>query len=104
MINGHSRQQPFGQRKPVDGLPWGVGVPIILVMSVSVFASIWFGWRIDKDLGELALNRQGFAVETARNRELIARRDNLLAKESVIKKAAVLGLFPPTAKQIRKIK
>lgn len=104
MIGDHSRQQSFGRRQSTDRLPWGVGVPIILVMSISVFASIWFGWRIDKDLGELALNRQGFAIETERNRELISRRDNLLAQGNVIKKAAVLGLFPPTAEQIRKIK
>ena len=88
--------------KSDGGLPWGIGAPIIVVMSLSVVASLWFGWQIDKDLGELSLNRQEFAIETEINQELIARRDSLLARENITKKAAVLGLFPPNDKQIRK--
>jgi hypothetical protein len=107
MIDDHCRHQQVGgvrRRRSNDGLPWGVGAPIILVMSLSVVASLWFGWRIDKDLGELARNRQELARETDMNRELTARRDSLLVKENIVKKAAVLGLFPPTDKQLRKIK
>ena len=115
LSDDHSRQQPAGAVRPVvgdrrrarptksgDGLPWGIGAPIIVVMSLSVVASLWFGWQIDKGLGELSRNRQEFAIETEMNRELIARRDSLLAKENITKKAAVLGLFPPNDKQIRK--
>lgn len=111
MIDDHYRQHSSGGARPMPGrrktseaLPWGVGVPIILLMSLSVFASLWLGWRINKDLGELSRNRQVCADVTEMNRELIARRDSLLAKENIVKKAAVLGLLPPTDKQVRKIK
>ncbi|MEN8135975.1 MAG: hypothetical protein ABFS18_10660 [Thermodesulfobacteriota bacterium] len=93
-----------GRRKANDSLPWGLGLPIILVISLSVVASLWFGWKIDKGLGELARNRHEIVSETEVNSQLITRRDGLLAKENIVKKAAVLGLFPPTDKQIRKIK
>jgi len=74
---------------------------MIMVMAVSVAASLWFGWRIDKELGELSRNRQEVIEETEANRELLAKRDGLLSRESIAKKAAVLGLFPPTDEQIR---
>jgi hypothetical protein len=93
-----------GRRKADDRLPWGLGLPIILVISLSVGASLWFGWKIDKGLGELARNRHEITSETEVNLQLISQRDGLLAKENIVKKAAVLGLFPPTDKQIRKIK
>jgi len=83
-------------------LPWRIGVPMIMVMAVSVAASLWFGWRIDKELGELSRNRQEVIGETEANRELLAKRDGLLSRESIAKKAAVLGLFPPIDEQIRK--
>lgn len=85
-----------------DGLPWRIGVPMIMVMIVSVAASIWFGWRIDRDLGELSRNRREFINETEIGRELLLKRDSLRSRESIVKKAAVLGLFPPTDEQIRK--
>ncbi len=112
-MDDHCRQHSYEGARPVSGavrrksndaMPWRVGLPIILVMSLSVVASLWFGWRIDKDLGALSRNRQELASATEMNRELIARRDSLLAKKNILKKAAVLGLFPPTDKQIRKIK
>jgi hypothetical protein len=75
---------------------------MIMVMIVSVAASIWFGWRIDRDLGELSRNRREFINETEIGRELLLKRDSLRSRESIVKKAAVLGLFPPTDEQIRK--
>ncbi|MDF1577879.1 MAG: hypothetical protein RQ753_05855 [Desulfurivibrionaceae bacterium] len=99
MIRPRSRARTTGAG---DGLPWRIGVPIIMLMVVGIVTSVWFVWRIDKDLGELARNRQEFIAETEINRELTARRDSLLAPESIVRKAAVLGLFPPTDEQIRK--
>lgn len=108
------RHQAFGKAEPVrarrrgrlaktdDRLPWGVGVPIIMVMTMGVVGSLWFGWKIDKGLGELSRNRQGLAIEAEMNQELVAKRDSLLARENIIRKAAVFGLFPPTDKQLRK--
>lgn len=84
------------------GLPWGMGGVIILIMTMSIAASLWFGWQIDKDLGKLKQKQQEFSRETEQNRELTARNDSLLTKESITLKAAVLGLLPPTENQIRK--
>ncbi|MFO7606295.1 MAG: hypothetical protein R6W72_08355 [Desulfurivibrionaceae bacterium] len=85
-----------------DGLPWRIGVPMIMIMVVGIVTSVWFVWRIDSDLGELSRSRQELVDETEANRELTARRDFLLSRENMVKKAAVLGLFPPTDEQIRK--
>lgn len=85
-----------------DGLPWRIGVPMLMVMMMGVVASIWFAWRIEQDLGELSRNRRESIAATGVNRELTARRDSLLSRDSIVKKAAVLGLFPTTDEQIRK--
>lgn len=115
MIVGYCRQyfgglykpEPRGRRRPRfagddAGLPWVVGVPLILLITISVGVILWLGWKIDKDLGALARNRQELARATEVNRDLTARRDHLLAPENMSRKAAVLGLFRPTAAQIRK--
>lgn len=77
------------------------GVVIVTVMILSVMASIWYGWRIGKGLGDLAWQRQEFTRNTGLNRELAGRRDDLLAPKMIVRKAAVLGLFPPSPKQVR---
>lgn len=85
-----------------NGIPWGVGVPIALVIALTIIVSLWFGWKIDNGLDELFLKQQKFSSETEKNLALVAKRDRLFAKESIVRKAAVLGLFPPTENQIRK--
>ncbi len=79
-----------------------MGAVIAAIVLMGVMASLWFGWRINHDRGRLTRLRQDFSRESELNRELIARRDSLLAKKTITRKAAVLGLFPPTKKQIRK--
>lgn len=79
-----------------------MGVVLVTIMLMSVIACLWFGWRINHDLGRLAELRQESARESEENLTLMARRDSLLAKKTITRKAAVLGLFPPTKKQIRK--
>lgn len=85
-----------------QGMPWKFGIPIILAMVFGVCASVWLGWKIDHGLAELSLQRQKYAVETENNQILVAERDRLMAKINITRKAAVLGLFPPNANQIRK--
>lgn len=86
------------------GLSWLIWAPVATVILVSFVASLWFAWQINKNLGEFSRQQETFAREKEINTDLIARRDKLSAKENISKKAAVLGLFPPNDKQIRKIK
>lgn len=79
-----------------------MGLALVAVMLLSVVACLWFGWRINHNLDRLARLRQEFTKERAINQELITRRDSLLTKKTITRKAAVLGLFPPTKKQLRK--
>ena len=79
-----------------------MGVVIAIVVIMAVIACLWFGWRINYDLGRLTGLQQEFSREKEVNLELTTRRDSLLSKTTIIRKAAVLGLFPPTKKQIRK--
>jgi len=71
-------------------------------MAISLFAGLWFGWRVETDLDLLAEKQLEFAGEKELNRELTATYDRLLSRESIVKKAAVLGLFPPSTEQLRK--
>ena len=79
-----------------------MGLALVAVMLLSVVACLWFGWRINHNLDRLARLRQEFTKESAINQELITRRDSLLTKKTITRKAAVLGLFPPTEKQLRR--
>lgn len=115
MIDALVRRRPSGDYRPsllakrrdraakaAEGLPWGLAVPIILALTMAVFASLWLGWKIDQNLGELSRQRRELSKETEVNRDLVAQNARLLTKKNITMKAAVLGLFPPNEKQIRK--
>jgi hypothetical protein len=73
-----------------------------MVITLSVGTTLWFGWKIDRDLGALSRTQREMARATEINRDLIAKRNQLTTQENITRKAAVLGLFPPTGAQIRK--
>ena len=79
-----------------------VGVVLAIVTLMGAIACLWFGWRINYDLGRLTDLRRENTREKEVNLELTTRRDSLLTKTTITRKGAVLGLFPPTKKQIRK--
>ncbi len=100
------RQNAY-RRAPVGadggGFLWkAVGVFVSFAVVIGVAASLWLGWQIDSGLDELAAGRQFVKEATARNAVLLTRRDGLRGRKHVEAAAAGLGLYPPTAWQVRR--
>ncbi|MBU0483536.1 MAG: hypothetical protein KKB30_03375 [Proteobacteria bacterium] len=80
----------------------GIGLVVTLATLVGCATSLWFGWKIRINLDALGHDKEVRRELSAINRELLTDREKLLAKERIEKEAAVIGLFPPSAKQIRR--
>lgn len=79
-----------------------ITVVVTIAMLLGVSASIWFGWLIRAGLDELGGSQKTRQEFTALNSKLVARRNSLLTREKIEAAAEKIGLYPPTAKQIRR--
>ncbi len=79
-----------------------IGLVITMVMIAGVAMSFWFGWLVKNGLDELANSQAKRQELHTLNEKLIARRDNLLSREKIETAAKQLGLYPPSAKQVRR--
>ncbi len=79
-----------------------VGLIVVSAMLVGVAVSFWLGWKIRADLDALSRDSRIRKQLTVVNRSLIAQRDELLTKEKIEEAAAHIGLYQPSAKQIRR--
>jgi len=78
------------------------GTTILVLIVIGILANIWLGWAVSKDLGSLAVSRDEYRQGKLFNQELVARRDELLSSKIIERKAAVLGLFKPDKRKIRR--
>lgn len=100
---GAIRQNLPGRRGDAEGrMLKAIGLIVVSAMLVGVAASLWFGWKIRTDLNELARDSRIREQLTLVNRDLNSRRDELMTKENIEEAAAELGLYQPTARQIRR--
>ena len=79
-----------------------VGVTILTIIFMGVMANIWLAWAVTDDRRSLVTSQDEYQQGSLFNRELIAQRDELLSRKNIERKAAVLGLFKPGKKQIRR--
>lgn len=79
-----------------------IGVLVTIAMLLGISASVWFGWLIRAGLDELGGSQKTRQELTALNSNLVAQRNSLLTREKVEAAAKEIGLYPPTAKQIRR--
>jgi hypothetical protein len=79
-----------------------VGVIILTLIAMGILVNVWLAWAVTKDSRSLAVSRNEHRQGKEFNRELVGQRDGLLSSKSIEKKAAVLGLFKPGKRQIRK--
>ncbi|MGV1098065.1 hypothetical protein ACUUL3_01455 [Thiovibrio sp. JS02] len=100
-----SRQRVSGRnpRGPEQGgILKLVGVVAVVAMLVGVASSIWFGMALQAGLGKLDKSKQERQVLLTTNRLLSDEREALLRQEKIEMAAKVIGLYPPSEKQIRR--
>ena len=115
MIQDYSRRySTVGRRQKVrrrgngnsgadSGLLWkAVGVLISFAVVVGVAASLWLGWQIDSGLDALGKARESRQEASLRNKDLVAKWNDLRSREKVEAAAAKLNLYPPASRQVRR--
>jgi len=79
-----------------------IGAVTVVAMLLGVVSSLWFGVALRDGLGRLGKGQQEKAELVAANMTLVAEKDALLQQEKIEAAAGRLGLFPPSAKQMRR--
>ena len=79
-----------------------IGLIVTVAMILGIAMSFWFGWLVRNGLDELAQSQTRRHELITSNEKLVAQRDNLLSREKIGAVAKDLGLYPPSAKQIRR--
>ncbi len=100
-----NRQKVSGRR--AGGSEWDgpykiIGAVAVGAMLLGVAGSLWFGVALRDGLGRLDKGKQEKVELAAANVALSAERDALLQQEKMEAAAGRLGLFPPSAKQMRR--
>jgi hypothetical protein len=78
-----------------------VGVLLVIAVLAGITTSLWFGRQIRTALDDIGQGKEMHAALVSQNRELIAKKKQLLARSHVETVAKGMGLYPPTSGQIR---
>ena len=79
-----------------------VGSTILTFIAGVILLNFWLGWLISDASRSLVISQDEYQQGSLFNRELVSKREELLSAKSIERKAAVLGLFRPGKKQIRR--
>lgn len=79
------------------------GLLALVATIIGVGGSLWFGYRINSGLDELAGRQSRLVVLQKQHQHLLQRRDALLAEKRIEALARKMGLYPPTHQQIKKL-
>ena len=74
-----------------------------LALAVAVVGVGFLGWQVQQRGSSLSQERFDQDGLTRANRELSGKRDQLLARDNITRKAAMLGLYPARPDQLRTI-
>ena len=101
-----------GSRQKVSGRRTGgadqerpfkiIGAVTVAALLLGVAGSLWFGVALQDSLGKLDKGKQEKTELAATNAALSAEKEALLKQEKIEAAAGRLGLFPPSAKQMRR--
>jgi cell division protein FtsL len=104
------KRQKITRRETVGAHPherkwfWRItGTVVFLALTVGMVASLWFGYRINSSLAELATQQEQLEQATATNQLLQQQQEKLLSEERVLEAVRDRGLNPPTAAQIKRM-
>lgn len=78
-----------------------VGGMLLVVLTLGVGTSCWYGMRVRTaidEIGRISLSNQELVQ---RQHELTNRKNILLQRDNLEKAAMQIGLFAPTARQLR---
>lgn len=78
-----------------------VGAMLVLALAVGVTSSFWLGNQIRTTLDSIGNNRVIHTALTLENDRLLGQRNRLLSRDRIEAAAKNLGLYPPSATQIR---
>lgn len=78
-----------------------IGSMVVLSLLLGVGSTFWYGLRVRIALEQIAAGETMKQEQSARNLELVNQRDWRLSSEQMEQAAARLGLFPPSAEQLR---
>jgi hypothetical protein len=78
-----------------------VGVLLVIALLAGVTSSLWLGSQIRTSLGDIGRGREIHAALVTQNRELLAKKNRLLARNHIETVAKDMGLHPPKAGQTR---
>ncbi len=98
------RRQAVSKKRFPGGSFWlsrALGTVMMLGVVAGIGFSLWVNWRIEITLDELAAATTYKGQLVGKNGKLRQERQKLLAEETVLARAAELGLFPPASGQIR---
>ena len=102
----HGKQKVKGRRPagPQDTrkLTKLIGLIVTIAMLFGIAVSLWFGWLVRNGLDDLSQSQAKRQLLRTQNEKLLAQRDNLLSRDKIEAAAKKLGLYPPSAKQIRR--
>ena len=104
--NHAPRQRIFARRnRRTSGagiMLWkSVGVLLVIALMAGVSTSLWFGSQIRTALDDIGRGRELHAELVAQNRELLAKKDQLLARSHIETAAKRMGLHPPNNGQTK---
>jgi hypothetical protein len=77
------------------------GVLIVITLALGVISALWFGKNIQTALQEIDNGKKIQSVLTIENSDLTTQRNQLLAQNNIEFMAQKIGLYPPSAKQVR---
>ena len=117
MIRDYAKRRPaLARPRPVVGVrgSWGgksggTSPPrtILSVLAslalIALVAALGVAWGVRSGGVEMERQKRNNQELVQQNRELSEQRDQLLSRERIEEEAAKLGLFPPTANQVREL-
>lgn len=79
-----------------------IGAVALVALLLAVGSSLWFGMALRDGLASLDRGKGERLALAAANTGLAEQREALLQQEKVQLAAGVLGLYPPSDKQLRR--
>jgi uncharacterized protein HemX len=78
-----------------------IGAMLLVTLVIGISSTFWYGWQIQMAWDDIG-NSKAMNLELSNlTPQFTTQRDNLLSKNHMEKTARKLGLYPPTAEQIR---
>lgn len=95
-------RKSYQERNTIGWLSRATGILFSITLVVAVGMSFWLNWRIESGLEEMSRNSGTQKELHDSNNKLVAQRDLLSAEDSIAVAVRRMGLYPPSAGQLRR--